>query len=393
MTFLRMTAVLLPLLFICASVAAQIPGITPQSPVTFSGYAKYLPSVSIPKSGDSRYDHLLHQRFNLEYRFLNDFSFAASMRNRLFYGDSSRLPGYDRQIGFDPGYLDLSWNWLQGDRLLGNSSLDRIYLDWEPDDYKIRIGRHRIAWGIATLWNPNDLFNSYSVYDIDYTERPGTDALLLGKTLGFASMIESVWAFADNWERTTLAGRYQFNLAGYDFQLLAGKNRNDLVAGGGFAGNIVGAGLRGEISYLLPQHADWQGRPQQRSLVATIEADHTLPGKRNGLLKGAILYISRPENPVNALSYLQLPLTTRSLSFSRWTGYAEVAFDLSALSRQTLGGSLYSDGSWYLLVSNAVSLADNWGLLLVWQHFDGRSGSLFGTDPVDQLFARIQWSF
>ena len=389
----RTTALLLWLVLLASAAAAQIPGTEPSSPLTFGGYIKYLPSVSIPQTGAKLYDQLLHQRFNFEYRWPADFSFAVGMRNRLFYGDSTRLPGYDKLISFDPGYWDLSWNWLKSGRWLGNTTLDRLSLDWQPNDYKVRLGRHRIAWGMTTLWNPNDLFNSYSIFDIDYEERPGTDALQLSQTLGFASELELVWAFADDWDSTSLAGRYQFNTGGYDIQLLAGKNRIDLVGGIGFAGNIVGAGLRGELSYFAPYRDVWLGEPQYRSTVASLEADHTLPGKRNGTVKASILFISNPEEPGNTLIYLNQPLTARSLSFTRWTGYTELGFDITALSRQTIGISLYDDGSWYLLAGNSISLADDWELLLIWQHFDGKPGSLFGKDPFDLVFARLRWSF
>ena len=393
MTSVRISTILLGLMLLTATAMAQIPGTEPQDPVTFGGYLKYLPSVSIPESGDKLYDQLIHQRFNLEYRFPASLSFAAGMRNRLFYGDSVTLPGYNRLIGFDPGTLDLSWNWLDSGQWLGNSSLDRLYLDWQPGDYQLRIGRQRIAWGMTTLWNPNDLFNAYSIYDIDYAERPGTDALLLGKAFGFAEATEVVWAFADDWEGSSLAVRYQFNRSGYDIQFLAGKNKIDLIGGIGFAGSVVGAGLRGELSYFAPYKKEWEGAATHRTTVATLEADHAITGTRNIVVKIAALYISNPDSPGNSLSYLSRPLTPRALSFTHWTGYTDFGIDLTALNRQSFGASLYDDGSWYLLASNATSLADDWELLLVWQHFDGKSGSLFGEDPTDLLFGRVQWSF
>ena len=389
----RTTGLLFSLMLLTATAYAQIPGTEPQSPLTFGGYVKYLPSVIIPQNGDNLYDQLIHQRFNLEYRLPSDLSFVVGMRNRLFYGDSPELPNYDKLISYDPGYWDLSWNWLESGRWLGNTTLDRLYVDWKPSDYHVRFGRHRIAWGMTTLWNPNDLFNSYSIYDIDYEERPGTDALLLGKDLGFASAVEAVWAFGEDWDETSLAGRYQFNTDGYDIQFLAGKNRIDLVAGIGFAGNIVGAGLRGELSYFSPYLDSWQGEETSQSTVASIEADHTIPGKRNSMVKASVLYISNPEEPINALIYLNRPLTARSLSFTHWTGYVDYSFDITSLSRQSLATSIYDDGSIYFILANSISLADNWELLLVWQHFDGKSGSLFGEDPSDLIFGRIRWSF
>ena len=118
-----------------------------------------------------------------------------------------------------------------------------------------------------------------------------------------------------------------------------------------------------------------------------------MTGPRNLIWKAALLYTSNPEDPLNTLIFLNRPLTARTLSFARWTGYGDLSFDFTALSRQSIGTSLYDDGSWYGTASNAISLADDWDLLLVWQHFDGSSSSLFGANPLDLLFGRVQWSF
>lgn len=387
-----------PLLLLCLCLPAltghaAVPGVEPDSPLSFGGYIKSLVDVKLPEHEAEELNPLVHQRFNLEYRATTDLAVAAGMRNRLFSGDQLDVPSFDKLISYDPGYWDLSKNWLDRGGLLGNSSLDRLYLDWHPGSTQLRFGRHRVGWGMAALWNPNDLFNSYSMFDIDYEERPGTDALLLGYDLGFASRVEIVWAFADDWDATSLAGRYQFNAGGYDFQFLAGKNNVNRVLGLGFAGSVSGAGLRGEISRFDPDQRDWQGVEQQRMTVATLDLDYSFGGHRNLSGRAALLYIDHPAEPISVLLYLNRPLTAQSLSFASWTGYAELAFDVTRLSRQTLGFSAYDDGSLYAIANNAISLADNWELLLLWQHFGGRDDSRFGASPTDLLSARLRWSF
>ena len=165
---------------------AQIPGVAPQKPYSLSGYVKYMAQGGFPQSGSSAWDHLIHQRFNFEYRWADAFSFNAGMRNRLLWGDSLEIPFYDEFIEADPGYFDLSWNWLNEDNVLGNTTFDRLHLDWQANSWQVRAGRQRINWGMATLWNPNDLFNVYSIFDFDYEERPGTDAVMVSRSLGFA---------------------------------------------------------------------------------------------------------------------------------------------------------------------------------------------------------------
>ncbi len=378
---------------LATTAGAQIPGVEPESRFSFSGYVKYLVRASIPETGSTGWDHLIHQRFNFEYRWSDTFSFTAGMRNRVLWGDSLDIPSFDELVTTDPGYWDLSWNWLDRDNTIGNTTFDRLYLDWHPGDWQMRFGRQRINWGMATLWNPNDLFNVYSIFDFDYEERPGTDAILINRNLGFASNVEMIWGFGEDWDETSMAGRYLFNTNGYDIQILGGKQLIDLVIGAGFAGSLGGAGLSGELSYFYPYQDEWRTIEQDSSTVATLETDYNFATRRNLSLRASILYISNPQEPNNALIFLNKPLTAKSISFTEWTGYGELAFDITSLSRQTIGSAFYDDGSWYLTATNAYSLADDWQLLLVWQHYDGSSDSLFGKDPVDMIYGRIGWSF
>ncbi|MCG6911068.1 MAG: hypothetical protein LJE94_13215 [Deltaproteobacteria bacterium] len=381
------------LVTIAATVQAQVPGVAPQHPYSFSGYVKFLSQAVAPGSGSTAWDHLVHQRLDAEYRWSDSFSLAAGVRNRLLWGDSLDIPAYEKSIEEDPGHFDLSWNWLNEDNLIGNTIFDRLYLDWQGHGWQARGGRQRINWGMATLWNPNDLFNVYSMFDFDYEERPGTDALTMSRSLGFASRAEAVWGVGDDWDDTSLAAQYRFNVRGYDLQVLGGKQRVDLVLGSGFSGSLWGAGLYGEVSYFYPYRDTWKGVDQEQTTVATLEADYSVAGRRNLTWRISVLYTGNPEDPGSTLVYLNRPLTAKNISFSRWTGYADLSFDITSLSRQTVGGALYDDGSLFLTASNAYSLADNWQLMLVWQHFDGSGDSLFGENPADLFCARIRWNF
>jgi len=372
---------------------AQIPGVEPERKYSISGYVKYLSQAVIPQSGSTVWDHLIHQRFNFEYRWTDAFSFNAGMRNRILWGDSLDFPFFEELVSADPGYFDLSWNWLSEDNVLGNTTFDRLYMDWQAYDWRVRAGRQRINWGMATLWNPNDLFNVYSIFDFDYEERSGTDAVLVSRSLGFASRAEAIWGLGEDWDETSLAGLYRFNMTGYDLQILGGKKWVDLVIGTGFAGSLWGAGLNGEVSYFQPYRDAWKGETQEQTTVATLETDYSVTGRRNLVWKASVLYISNPQDPGNTLIYLNQPLTAKTISFTRWTGYGDVAFDITSLSRQTVGSAIYDDSSWFLTATNAYSLADNWQLMLVWQHFDGPGNSLFGENPADMLYGRIRWSF
>ena len=378
------------------SVMAQVPGVPglePEQNWDLNGYVKYMATVILPDGQSEGLDHLIHQRFNFEYRFNPDVRFNVGMRNRLLFGDSAETPGFGRLVGFDPGYMDLTTNWLDKNGVVGTTQFDRLYLTWQHQDWQLQTGRFRINWGMATLWNPNDIFNSYSIYDFDYEERSGTDAVMISRKLGFASEVDVVYSPSQDSELHSYAGRYFFNQLGWDIQLLAGKSGLDNVVGAGFAGDIKGAGFRGEVSWFDPVRDEWQRESLTSTSVASIEVDYSFGGKRNWMVRTALLHISDPQEPRNALAFLNLPLTARTLSFTELSSYADASFDISPLSRLTFSGTYYDDGSFFVGASNTYSLADDWQMLTVIQRFDGSSDSLFGQTANTQLFWQVRWSF
>ncbi len=395
---MRLIGLLVSLLLLSGAVKANIPGLTPQKSWDLNGYVKYMGTANLPDDYSNSVDHLIHQRFNYEYRITPNLRFNAGMRNRVLAGDTvDNLPNYGDLIEFDPGYFDLSFNWHDDNGVVANTQFDRLYLDWSNVDWQVRAGRSRINWAMTTLWNPNDIFNSYSIYDFDYEERAGSDALLIKRKLGFASSVEFVANPNQDSDLHSYALRYLFNNSGWDMQLLAGKSNLDAVIGAGFAGDINGAGLRGELTWFEPTQDKWLTGDDrlllESSLVASIEADYSFGGARNWMGRTAYLYISNPQQQDSALAFLNLPLTARTLSFTEHTFYADLGFDISSLSRLTFSGSVYDDGSYFLGVTNSYSLADNWQLTGVLQRFAGSNDSLFGELPGLLAFAQVKWSF
>ncbi len=99
-------------------------------------------------------------------------------------------------------------------------------------------GRQRINWGQTLVWNPNDIFNSYSYFEVDYPERPGSDAIRVQYYTGNASTIELA-AKIDSANRVTAAAYFRFNTLGFDIQFLGGLyQEEDLVLGTGWSGNL-----------------------------------------------------------------------------------------------------------------------------------------------------------
>src|SRR6056297_2610220 len=232
--------------------------------VTLNGYVKYMNTIMDLPDYQSAFigqpkgawvnESMFHNRLNFRWYASNSFTFAAEARNRLIYGDMvESFGGYGDMINDDFGYLDgLTNNVIEKDAYLLNTSVDRLWINYRKGKFEAKIGRQRINWGQAYVWNPNDIFNAYSFFDFDYEEKPGSDAIRLQYFPTFTSTAELA-VKVDAKERFTAAGYYRMNRWGYDWQILGGiLNDDEYVAGMGWAGNIKGAGFNGELTYIHP---------------------------------------------------------------------------------------------------------------------------------------------
>jgi hypothetical protein len=195
-------------------------------------------------------ENLIHNRLNFKAYFGDNITFGLELRNRIFTGDMVKSnSSYAELTGTDPGITDLSWNLANEKSILINTSVDRFWLDFNYKKFQASIGRQRINWGQTLVWNPNDIFNAYSIFDFDYIERPGSDAVRIQYYPQSSSAIEfAVKANYDN--KVTAAGLYRFNRWGYDIQFLAGYfNSDDYIAGAGWSGAFGSVSFRGEATW------------------------------------------------------------------------------------------------------------------------------------------------
>ncbi len=393
----------------------QIPGMQAKDDWQLGGYIKAMPSHYRVDNQESVTEHLLHNRINLDYQALSNVDLHLGMRNRLFMGSQldSNLAELSSQ---DTGYWDLSKSWQHNDQVF-NTSIDRGYLLWRPNDLHLKVGRFRINWSMNSIWNPNDIFNSYSLYDFDYDEKPGRDALSLSYHLGFATEINLVYSLRQTQHDLVAQDygmRYLSHYQGWDWQLILAESFNDRVIGGGFAGQINGAGIRGEISHFSSQSS--QNIPAlEDSYSASIELDYSFSGSSNALASIAALYISKPsehsvsrgmtqadsiQNAHIQTDHIQTAhiqtsriQTGRELSFTSWSYYLNTSFDITSLTRLSVTGIYYQDDSYFTSLSLTHSLSDNWLLTGQIQRFDGSETSQFGQAPYTQLFAQLRWSY
>ena len=236
------------------------------------GYVKDMITFNFADQDSVLLDNLIHHRLNLAYYPSDNFTAKLEIRNRVFTGDLVKLfPNYGELIDVNNDYFDLSFMPVNRDNLVIHSMIDRAYVQYNKDDWEVTLGRQRLNWGVNLAWNPNDLFNSYSFFDFDYEERPGSDALRIRKYTGYASEIEFAIKAADSFEELTSAIKYQINRWNYDIQFIGGVMQNNLAVGTGWAGSIGGMGFKGELTYLDEFGTDNSG------FLTSISFDYMLP--------------------------------------------------------------------------------------------------------------------
>src|SRR4030042_1476177 len=219
-----------------------------------NGYLTTLQSAMFDTlSGPFIYENRLHNRLNFKGYLNDNITIAAELRNRLFTGDMVRYgKPYTGLIGEDNGVVDMSWNIVEKQSFLLNTTVDRLWFDLHFNKFQITLGRQRINWGQTFVRNPNAIFNAYSYFDFDYVERPGSDAVRLQFFPSSSSAAELVMKVNSDTD-ITAAGLYRFNRWGYDIQFLAGvMNSEDVVIGTGWSGSIGSMSFRGEGTWFVP---------------------------------------------------------------------------------------------------------------------------------------------
>jgi len=154
------------------------------------GYIKEMISLTALQDVDSlMFDNLIHNRLNVFWYPTEKLTLNMEVRTRMFHGDAVKtIPSYGNFIDVNNDFFDFSYT-EDFDQMVFHTMIDRLYLQWNDASWQLKVGRQRINWGVNLAWNPNDIFNAYSLYDFDYEERPGTDALRFQKFIGYAVII------------------------------------------------------------------------------------------------------------------------------------------------------------------------------------------------------------
>ncbi|TFH27328.1 MAG: hypothetical protein E4H10_04200 [Bacteroidia bacterium] len=369
-----------------------------QEKVAFSGYLSNMTTVyRIPDHW--LWENSLHNRLNLDLYPTDWLSASVQIRNRFIAGNTIRqLPGYAESVGGDQGWMDLSW---ANDGNLGDSAgyvltsmVDRLWMQFTFGNLEIKAGRQRINWGQTFVWNPNDIFNSYSYFEVDYPERPGSDALRISYYTGNASTIELA-AKVDSANRVTAAGYFRFNTLGFDIQLLGGVyQEEDLILGTGWSGNIGPTAFRGELSYFrdLGQFKDTTGY-----LMTSLGFDYTFSNSLMIQVEGLYSAFAKEMDVSSFLQFYSSNLDVKNLGFTPWSFFANISYPLTPLLNGSFATIWYPEWKGaYLGPSLDLSLNNNFDLSLILQYFTAEFEDPSGAKIREKNtfgFFRFKWSF
>lgn len=314
-------------------------------------------------------NHYLQNRLNLFVYPAENLRGSVQLRNRFFYGEYiQQIPGYAQMLEADNGVVDLSGNVIDQNNYALNMAIDRFWLQYTIGKVDIKAGRQRINWSQTYAFNPNDIFNTYSFFEVDYPERPGTDALRVSYYPTFASTAEAALSL-DSANRVTAAGLYRFNKWSYDFQVLAGLlAEQDYVFGLGWSGSIKGAGFRGEATWFQPKE---DVDNAEGIFVASVSFDYMFSNSLYIQLEG--LYNEMPgEGNSNFFQIFNRPLTPKMLSFTEYTILANGSYPITPLWNSSLSTIYYPKmDAVFIGPSVDYSASDNLTLSLFWQTFYG----------------------
>jgi len=347
-----------------------------------SGYVSYLQSGVLDK--EWILNNYLHNRLNVDFYVAKNVFFYSAIRTRFIYGDNNRyVPNYDSLFDYDEGYTDLTYVPVSENSWLLTSTIDRFYGEYTFKKIQVSAGRQRINWGQCVVWNPNDIFNTYSYFDQDYPERAGSDALRLMYYRNYASYLDCAVKINAH-DSLTFAGLYKFNIFNYDVQLFGGVfEQTDYTCGAGTMGYVGANSIRAEVTYLYPMK---NNQELPRSMLFSVGADRMSVNEL--FIRGEFLYCSNADKfSIAAVNEMYTrPATIRQLSYDRYSLLLGVQYPVTPLFAVEASGICYGlSHAYFISPLLKYSLKENLEISVLGQYFSVPDAG------GEETFAMLSW--
>lgn len=351
------------------------------------GYLKEMPYYAYSKPfGQTQVNNLIHNRLNLKWTPDEKISAAAEFRTRIFWGDVVRTtPDFPVQMRNQNERINASVTWWARSESAMITNVERFWLEYKTAKWSVRGGRQRINWGIATTWNPNDLFNAFNFLDFDYEERPGADAVRVQYFISDLSDFDAAVSPSATPRATVAAARYFFNTKSYDIQLTAGIYHQEWTAGAGWAGSLGEVGFKGELQYYF-------AAANKRQFNAVAEWDYMF--SHGWYANASVLWNSTGiKEQVSDWQKVNFTLSPRNPMPTAYNVMAGVRKEVTPLISASLG-IVFCPGTDIAIVLPTFSwnATDRWDFSIVWQSFYADLNGRF--QPITQSgFLRAKLSF
>lgn len=297
----------------------------------------------------------LNLQINASLKLPGRFTAHAGLRNHLYTGRwLTDYPGYDFLSFNRYDWINMNHNWHSGTGALAFSRLDRAYVNYAGRHMELRIGRQLISWGQTFIWSVNDIFNTFSLLEIDRPPRQGADAIRLTLFPAPASVLEFA-AKLNFYNELTAAAMFRSNLHGMDLQWQTGLVEDtQWMVGGGLSGHIGKTGIRSEWALYMPL----QNHPTKKNtFLFVLGADKVY--QNNLILQAEVLYNQlHYDETVGPLARLYRTVTApHVLSLSQWSLSVNAIWQVNERLRLMTMTAMFSDDK--MLVA-APSLRYRW---------------------------------
>lgn len=366
-----------------------------------NGYVKYAPVILKNEAlgVNPKMIHVAYNRLNLKYYVTENLTTGMELRNSIQYGlNSASIGGGLNPFVQNQPFINLQKKWYDRNDYLIESEFNRLWLDYTWRQFQIIFGRQRISWGQSWVWNPTDIYNPASALSLDSEEKPGTDAVRFVWYINDLSAMEIAVRPAKNGKENTTALMVKTNIRQVDYQLLGGWTKERYVLGGGWSGEIMGGGFRGEFLYQFERkdsvniyyNSEKFTIDNRANFSFVISGDYTF---ENSLyLHSELMY---NKNGTAEQTQLNVPNSQYNgdLSPARFSIFGEVSYVMTPL----LSGRIFTivnptDYSFIIGPSINWSVAQNWDFDATIYQSSGNTLSEMGSIGTVALF-RMKWSF
>jgi hypothetical protein len=168
-------------------------------------------------------------------------------------------------------FLDLGHTLADNQDLFWDTYLYRGYVKYDKSPFIATLGRQRIAWSVAKIWETVDYFNPINPLSIEPDERAGVDAAAIETAITDNTRVEAVYAPQKHHQDSSIAAKATTLIGAYDLSLIGGQFKQDKLIAFTFDGHLSdGGGLRGELSQVF-------GDNKQDYQRLNIGYDYTFP--------------------------------------------------------------------------------------------------------------------